>query len=438
MTASPDGRSLRSMLPADLPTPAKWLLVGVAGNALGSGLTMPFLFVYLSEVRGIPTTTIGLLFSAMGLLGFMLAPIAGTLIDRFGPRAVMLVCIVAQAGATASISQVHDVTSAFLVQSCVVAAGAGLWPGQTALMTRLVRPDQREKMYGFQFMLLNAGLGVGGMLSASLVDPDRPVTFERLYWMNGASYLIPMVILALMPRGTGRLTAALDRPTAGTAASPTGGWGEVLKDKVLLRVVLASVITSTFGYAQFEAGMAAYATTVADLDPRVLGWAFGANTAVIVLAQVFALRAIRGRRRSRMLALCAGIWSASWLLMAACDWVGGWYAAAALIAGLGLFGVGETLWAPLAPAVVNDLAREELRGRYNALQGMTWTVSGIIGPMVAGMLIGHGMPGIWVASTVGGTALAAVMMLRLCRHLTDAQDGLVPAGASPTPVAVPA
>ena len=100
------------------------------------------------------------------------------------------------------------------------------------------------------------------------------------------------------------------------------------------------------------------------------------------------------------------------------------FAVAAIVVGMGLFGLGETLWAPVAPAIVNDLAREDLRGRYNALQGMTWTVGSIVGPASAGMLIGHDLPHVWVGCVVGGTALAAVLFLRLRRHLTDAQDGL--------------
>jgi len=48
--------------------------VGIGLSALGSGLTMPFLYVYLAEIRGIPTTTVGLLFAWMGLLGFVCSP----------------------------------------------------------------------------------------------------------------------------------------------------------------------------------------------------------------------------------------------------------------------------------------------------------------------------------------------------------------------------
>ena len=105
---------------------------------------------------------------------------------------------------------------------------------------------------------------------------------------------------------------------------------------------------------------------------------------------------------------------------------GGWAVVCAVL-GLGIFGLAETIWAPIAPAIYNALAVEELRGRYNALQSMVWTVGSIIGPAVAGMLIGHGLAAWWVAMTVGGTLVAALGFLRLRRYLTDEQDGLTPA-----------
>jgi MFS family permease len=127
-----------------------------------------------------------------------------------------------------------------------------------------------------------------------------------------------------------------------------------------------------------------------------------------------------------MLAACAAIWSVSWAVIASSDAVHGWVAVSLVVLGLALFGLGETLWAPLAPAIVNDLAVEELRGRYNALQGMTWTVAMIIGPALGGLLIGNGLAHVWVVATVGGTAVAAVLFLSLRRRLSPAQDGIEP------------
>jgi hypothetical protein len=49
--------------------------------------------------------------------------------------------------------------------------------------------------------------------------------------------------------------------------------------------------------------------------------------------------------------------------------------AVAVIAFGALFALGETVLSPISPALVNALATDELRGRYNALASMVWGVS---------------------------------------------------------------
>ena len=409
-----------ALVPPRLDPLVKRLFVGIAFSALGSGLTMPFLYVYLAEMRGISTSTVGLLFAWMGLLGFVGSPLGGTLIDRFGPRPVMIVGLTAEAIGVASLALVQNTWHAFLVSSFITLGTVGLYPASTAMLTRLVPEEAREKVYGFQFMLLNAGLGVGGVVSGLMISTSDVTSFQRLYLVDALSYVVYIAVILSLPRGTG----AMARREAEEEIGPQPGWREVLRDRTLVRVVAMSVVVVTFGYAQFEAGFAAYTVDVAGVPAKSLGWAFGANTAAIVLGQLVTLRLIKGRRRTSMLALCAAIWSLSWAVIASSDAVSGATSVLLVVVGLGLFGLGETLWAPVAPAIINDLATEELRGRYNALQGMTWTVAMIVGPALAGLLIGNGLAHVWVACTVGGTAVGALLFLNLRRHLTDAQDGV--------------
>jgi MFS family permease len=334
----------------------------------------------------------------------------------------MVVGLTTEALGVASLTVVQNAWHALAVATFLTLGTVGLYPAATAMLTRLVPEGRREKVYGFQFMLMNAGLGVGGVVSALLVDMSDPASFQRIYLVDALSYVAYIGVVLSLPRGTG----ALSRQDADEAVGPQPGWGAVLRDRTLLRVVLTSMVVITFGYAQFEAGFAAYTVGVAGIPANALGWAFGANTASIVVAQLFALRIIEGRSRTRMLALCAAIWSVSWAIIALSDAVSGAGAVTLVVVGLGTFGLGETLWAPVAPAIVNDLAAEELRGRYNALHGMTWTVAMIVGPALAGLLIGNGLVHVWVACTVGGTAVASVLFLRLRRHLSPLQDGRHP------------
>ena len=58
---------------------------------------------------------------------------------------------------------------------------------------------------------------------------------------------------------------------------------------------------------------------------------------------------------------------------------------------MSVFPLGETLTQPTIPALVNDLAPDHLRARYNALSSAAFSLAAIIGPVTAGWLIGHSL-----------------------------------------------
>ena len=128
---------------------ARRLILGIAFSALGSGLTMPFLYVYLAQVRGIPTQTVGLLFAWMGVVSFLAAPLGGTLIDRFGPRPVMISGLLVETVTTYLIGHVASVGQALVVITAVCLGTAGLYPATTAMLTRLcllyTSPSPRDR-----------------------------------------------------------------------------------------------------------------------------------------------------------------------------------------------------------------------------------------------------------------------------------------------------
>lgn len=405
-------------------SPLVWrVFIGLAFSSVGSGLTLPFLYIYLTEVRDLRPAVVGLVLAWMGVVSLALTGLVGTLMDRIGPRVVLMAGLAVEAAGMLAWSRVTSAAEAFAVGAVVSAGAAALWPGSQALLTRMVEPSQRERVYGVWFMLLNAGLGVGGLVASTIVSIDSVASFQRLYEIDAVTYVAYIAALATLPRLTGLIPEGARDDEVDVV--PQGGWREVFRDRTFVRFVVLMIFVLTFGYAQFEAGFTAFSVTVAHIEPHYLGWAFAANTAAIVAGQMLSLRLIEGRARSRMLALSSAVWASSWVVVGLAGVVPGWWSVAMVVAGLGVFGIGETLWAPVWPAVVNALATEELRGRYNAMGTVAWSVSGIIGPAVAGLLFGAGLSGPWLAMVLGGTTLSALLFLRLGRHLTPEQNGLV-------------
>ncbi|PLW73945.1 MFS transporter, partial [Streptomyces sp. DJ] len=64
--------------------------VGNALGAFGNGFTVPFLFVYVAQVRGIGAGTAGAVFSAFAVSALLVLPFVGRAVDSRGPRPVLI------------------------------------------------------------------------------------------------------------------------------------------------------------------------------------------------------------------------------------------------------------------------------------------------------------------------------------------------------------
>ncbi len=417
--------------------PVRRLFIGQFLNALGNGLTLALLIVYLSTVREIPLGVATALLAWQAVLALVISPISGTLVDRFGPRHVLLAAVLVEAVGVFSYGFVTSTGSAFLAMTVVAVGGAGIWGPSSALTARIVAPSDRATAFGFGFMLLNLGLGLGGLISSTIVDLDDPSTFVRLYTYTSLAYIA--LFVAVLSMGNVGRAPVLDPgaqradEASGTSASApeSGGWMDVLRDRTLLRFAAAGLLMLTFGYGSIDAGASVFITDFVGLPARYIGIVFAANTAVIVISQLFVLSVVKGRSRARVLAGVGVMWAISWLLFGSALTTDGWVAVGMLILAMSVFAVGETMWSPTAPALLNDLAPEHLRGRYNAFQSVLWGVSGALGPLLTGLFLSARMGEVWTATLAVGCLAAAVIALRLRQHLTPGQDGRQPPGASP-------
>ena len=79
-------RSLDPRLPRDVYT----LEAGALLNAFGNGVVLPFLLIYLHDVRGIPFGLAGLAAGVQSAAALASGFLGGTLSDRVGPKRVLV------------------------------------------------------------------------------------------------------------------------------------------------------------------------------------------------------------------------------------------------------------------------------------------------------------------------------------------------------------
>jgi MFS family permease len=399
----------------------KRFLAGALLNSLGGGLTLPILIIYLNQVRDISLTSASLILSWMAITGLAFSPVIGYLVDHYGPRRIMLIAIVIEAVSTASWAFVTTIQGALLVGALSSLGQSAIWPPQTTMMARMVDEDFRPKFFGLQFMMLNLGLGLGGVFSSFIVNVNDPASFTRLYFLDAITFLVFFAFIYSLHGVGGKIEktqAQIDND---------GGYREVLADRSFIRLAFAKLLMITFGYASLDAGLPALLTLFGDLSVRTLGPIWAINTGVIVIGQIFVINRLEGRSRIRLMATVAILWSVSWLIIGisvALDPRATFILAAT---GIGVFALGEMIWSSVGPTLTNELAPEHLRGRYNSVDGLIWVFAGAVGPAVSGVMLQHQLVGGWIGIILIGQLLACVFALRLKGVLTPAQDGLIPA-----------
>jgi MFS family permease len=400
---SPQRPSLASFW-HDLPREGRLLLSVVVFEFVGHGLVLPFHVIYLNEVRGFSLGDVGLLLGLPPLVGFLVVGPGGALIDRVGARRVLL--------ATLAMIIAGDVLIAFASTPWAAATALALsgvafgvgWPASQSFIAAAVPAGLRQRYFGINFTLLNLGIGIGGVVGGAFLDVDRLGTFQAIYLLDAAA-MTPGLVLMLVP-----LRHVAGRPVHDESHEDGGvGYVAVLRRPAVASVMLLGFAASFVGYSQLNTGMPAFARAVGEVSTQALGAAFAANTLVIVLLQLVVLQRIEGHRRTRVIALMAVLWAASWALLGAAGLVPGTLGATVLVAACAsVFALGETLLQPTIPAIVNDLAPDHLRGRYNALSSAAFQLPGVIAPPISGALIGHHLGGLYVAVLVAGSLLVGV------------------------------
>jgi MFS family permease len=416
---------LEALVPADfrkaIKGPLRRFYACTFVTCVGMGLTLSLYVVYLHNVRGFSTTFATVLLALSAIAGLCASPLWGTSTDHFGPLRVMVCAYALNAASLVVFAFARTKTEAVVAGLLLAVFGnAGWGPGST-MLSRLVHEDHRQRAFGFNFMLVNLGIGFGGLVSAVIVNLHRPVTFEGLYLFNaGITLATALFLFTLRDYG---------RPVTEHHSDPvksTEGWGVVIRDKRLVMVVLATLVLMIGGYGSLDAGFSLFVVNDLHLSVHAIGVMFFFNTTTIVLAQLWVLNRIEAKSRTLVMATTSVLWFVFWMILDAALGLPKFVAIGSLCLAMAIFAVGETMLQPVGPALVNDIAPEHLRGRYNAAQGVTWGVAGSLAPAITGIYFANGLGNWWPLST-GLTALGGgLLMLNLRRHLTAREDGREP------------
>ncbi|MGW6359524.1 MFS transporter [Streptomyces sp. NPDC055092] len=394
--------------------------VGSALSSFGVGFTVPFLYVYVAEVRGLGAGAAGIVLAAFAMAALVVLPFTGRAIDRRGPVPVLVVATLVAAVGALGLGLADSRTTAVLSAAVLGAGTAVIQPALATMIVWTSTPDTRTRAFAMQFFLQNLGLGIGGLIGGQIVDESRPSSFTMLFAIEAVMFLVLAGIVGFvrMPYAPA-LGGAVPKGGSGTG----GGLRALFRHRAMVQLCVLGFVLFFACYGQFESGLSAYGVEAAGISPSTLGIALAANTAMIVVAQFAVLKFVERRRRSRVIAAVGLVWAIAWL---AAGYAGVGHgsqamATAAFISTYALFGLGEAMLSPTVAPLVADLAPAGMVGQYNSAFALVKQLALAVGPAVGGPM-GAALHGPYIVTFVLFSLGITFLAVRLGRHLSPVQD----------------
>jgi MFS family permease len=373
----------------DLPRPVWILCIGSFINRFGT-FVVPFLTLYMTG-QGFTSRNAGLTIGMIGVGGLLSSLFGGWFADRFGRRRGMAtalftsaVCMVLMSAATT--------LPAFMAIGFAVGASHGLYgPAANALLSDLLPPSRHVLGYTVVRFAINLGWACGMAAAGFLAK----ISYLWLFWGDAiTSAIFACITLFTLPHGV-------------RSSAVNSGWSPALRSIRHNRPFLCLAAATTCAAVIFFQWGSVVSLYLRDLGhpEEVFGLLMAGNGVMITLFELRISRWTQRRSFRHVIAvgyLLCGLGLAA--LFATNFTIGTTVSLAIIIAGFGIFTIGEMISLPVSSAYVASLAPDEMRGRYNGVMSMTWSSANIFGPITGLLLYEWSANGVWAFGLALGIA----------------------------------
>jgi MFS family permease len=368
-----------------------WILFGYTVSLFGMGMTEPFLIIYLHRVRDITLSLSGVVIAMISIAGVLAVPVSGWLGDHFGTSRTFIMMLVVNAIGEIAFALANHIECAFVAALVSGTGAAGSWNALSSILAGSVPASKRNEVFGVAFGLQNLGVGLGSAFGGAIIHHHSLSSFQIIFFLDAITFLLFALI-----GGKWASIFNMKQKEDGVGESPfdhTKGYRSVLKDKALLGIAFTYIMIAVMMSGLTTTAFPQWATEQVQTTTDIVGLAFFVNSLVIIAGQLLMIRLIRNKRRTRATAFTILFLGVGSMMI----WISGYIsctlAVYGLIFALGVIGVGETMLFSSLPALVNDLALDALRNRYNAIFNLSWQAGAVIGPPLAGVALGANLKG---------------------------------------------
>ena len=356
------------------PRPFQILVIGTFIDQVGSSLIFPFLSLYVAQKFDVGMTEVGLLlgvWSASGIIGSM---IGGALADKFGRKLIIILGLVFSALTALMMGFVNNYYAFYAV---VIFAGlfsdiAG--PARQAMVADLLEGEQRAEGFSLIRVVSNFAVMIGPAIGGILVG----ISYLLLFILDACtSCITALIVFKTIPETK---PAESEEQASENIMQTLNGYREVAKNRLFMAFLGATIII-VLVYMQMYSSLPVYLNQMHGLSSQGFGYLMSMNAAIVVVMQYGIGRIVRKYPPMVMMMLASALYGIGYVMFAFVDVYVLFMLAMATIT------LGEMVHVPVAQALVAFFAPEDMRGRYMATAGLSWTLPNTVAALLAGLVM---------------------------------------------------
>jgi len=353
---------------------------------VGGALIFPFIGLYITAKFQVGMIEIGQLFTLLAITGVFGSTMGGAMTDKFGRKAMIIFGLVTSASSALILGFAEDMMVIYLTGGIIGLFGNIGGPAQQAMIADLLPEEKRADGFGILRVVINLAVTIGPAIGGVLAT----YSYIWLFLIDAvASTITAVIVFLIIPETKPELSP--DKPGENMLET-LGGYLKVSRDRLFMIFMFACTLM-TLAYIQMNTTLSVFLRDVHGIPDQGYGYLLSLNAGMVVLLQFWITRRIK--HSPPMMAMSLGT-----LLYAIGFSMYGFVSTYSLfILAMVIITIGEMLVAPVGQALVANLAPEEMRGRYMAMFGFSWTITFALGPLAAGLVMDNYNPNwVWYAS----------------------------------------
>ena len=377
---------------------------------------MSFLSMYLVSDMHVSAGVAGTIVSMYGFGGIFGCLYGGALSDRFGRPAMI---VIGNLGSAAMLVLLAFIGNPWIMAIALLAYGAISsmpTPAVAAYVSDVVPFRKQKRAYSLQTWAANFGFAIGPIIANQLVK----ISYALMFYAEAAVLVFATILMivffkevGLGKRPRGEVAPARASQAAESAAGnavehavkQTGesqrpqrfsvwrSYRRACADGALMSMVVLMFLY-TLAYYQIVSGLPISMTQIG-LGTDEYSSLLTINGGLLCLLQIPAIGLFQRMSNTRVLVLGMSITAVGYAFqIGANSWVA--FAIATV-----LWTLGELGTFPIAATTVANIAPKDVRGTYQGLYNLVWSLSNAFSPLVGGWILNaFGSRVLWICCTV--------------------------------------